>query len=105
MSESITVLTVSLLVFRVLFFMGGVSFRRRWSLSDNQLISKNAASFNPHSNTTFDSNSQVEHYGNGGFTVLLNDDIQWDIRAGVGLNDAADDYFLGTGLSIRYRNR
>ena len=49
--------------------------------------------------------AQVEHYGNGGFTFLLNDDIQWDIRAGVGLNDAADDYFLGTGLSIRYRNR
>ena len=49
--------------------------------------------------------AQVEHYVNGGFTFLLNDDIQWDIRAGVGLNDAADDYFLGTGLSIRYRNR
>ncbi len=47
--------------------------------------------------------AQVEHYGNGGFTFLLNDDIQWDIRAGVGLNDAADDYFLGTGLSIRFR--
>ena len=49
--------------------------------------------------------AQVEHYGNGGFTFLLNDDIQWDIRAGVGLNDAADDYFLGTGLSIRFRRR
>ncbi len=49
--------------------------------------------------------AQVEHYGNGGFTFLLNDDIQWDIRAGVGLNDAADDYFLGTGLSIRFRKR
>ena len=49
--------------------------------------------------------AQVEHYGNGGLTLLLNDDIQWDIRAGVGLNDAADDYFLGTGLSIRFRKR
>ena len=49
--------------------------------------------------------AQVEHYGNGGFTFLLNDDIQWDIRAGLGLNDAAEDYFLGTGLSIRFRKR
>jgi hypothetical protein len=49
--------------------------------------------------------AQVEHYGNGGFTFQFNDDIQWDIRAGVGLNDAADDYFLGTGLSIRFRRR
>jgi len=27
--------------------------------------------------------------------------VQWDVRAGVGLNDAADDYFVGTGLSVR----
>jgi hypothetical protein len=45
---------------------------------------------------------QTEHYFNGGFTVLLNDDLQWDIRAGLGLNDAADDFFTGTGLSMRY---
>jgi hypothetical protein len=37
--------------------MGGVPFGENWSLLGNQLISKNAASFNPHSNTTFDSNS------------------------------------------------
>ena len=42
-----------------------------------------------------------EHFINGGFTVLINNNVQWDIRAGVGLNDAADDYFAGTGLSIR----
>lgn len=47
--------------------------------------------------------AQVEHYGNGGFTFQFNDDIQWDIRAGLGLNDAAEDYFVGTGLSIRFR--
>lgn len=44
-----------------------------------------------------------EHYANGGFTVALNDDLLWDIRAGVGLNGAADDYFVGTGLSVRFR--
>ncbi|HEY3392544.1 MAG TPA: transporter [Lacipirellulaceae bacterium] len=45
----------------------------------------------------------TEHYFDGGFTVLLSDDIQWDVLAGVGLNDAADDFFVGTGLSIRFR--
>jgi hypothetical protein len=46
--------------------------------------------------------TRPEHYFNGGFTVLINNDVQWDIRAGVGLNDAADDFFAGTGLSLRY---
>jgi hypothetical protein len=44
-----------------------------------------------------------EHFFNGGFTFLINNDVQWDIRAGLGLNDEADDYFVGTGLSIRFR--
>lgn len=46
---------------------------------------------------------EVEHYFNGGFTYLLSDDMQFDIRAGVGLNSAAVDYFLGTGLSVRFK--
>lgn len=44
-----------------------------------------------------------QHYFNGGLTFLVNDDIQWDVRAGKCLNDAADDYFVGTGLSIRFK--
>lgn len=47
--------------------------------------------------------AQTEHYFNGGFTFLINDDIQWDVRSGVGLNDVADDYFVGTGLSLRFK--
>jgi hypothetical protein len=47
--------------------------------------------------------NHTEHYFNGGFSVRLNDDIQWDVRAGVGLNQAADDFFTGTGLSFRFR--
>ena len=43
-----------------------------------------------------------QHFFNGGFTILLSDDIQFDVRGGVGLNDAAEDYFVGTGLSIRF---
>lgn len=55
--------------------------------------------FFPHGADT----ARPEHYFNGGFTFLLSDDVQWDVRAGVGLNDAADDYFLGTGVSVRFR--
>lgn len=47
--------------------------------------------------------ANAEHYFNGGFTFLVNNDVQWDVRAGRGLNDAAEDYFVGTGLSIRFR--
>lgn len=53
----------------------------------------------PHSSET----ARPEHYFNGGFTYLVSNDIQWDIRAGTGLNSAADDYFVGTGLSIRFQ--
>ena len=55
--------------------------------------------FFPHSADT----AEPEHFFNGGFTYLFNNDVQWDIRAGVGLNDAADDYFVGTGLSMRFQ--
>jgi len=47
--------------------------------------------------------AQVEHYFNGGFTWLFNNDLQWDIRAGTGLTAASDDFFIGTGFSIRFQ--
>lgn len=45
---------------------------------------------------------RVQHYCNGGLTYSITNDVQWDIRAGKGLNDAADDYFVGTGLVLRF---
>jgi Putative MetA-pathway of phenol degradation len=42
-----------------------------------------------------------QQYFNAGFSYLLTDNFQWDIRAGVGLNEAADDFFTGSGFSIR----
>ena len=47
--------------------------------------------------------ARPENYFNGGFTFLINNDVQWNIRGGVGLDDDADDYFVGTGLSIRFK--
>lgn len=41
------------------------------------------------------------HYLNGGFTYLLDTNLQLDILSGFGINDAADDYFCGFGLSFR----
>lgn len=46
--------------------------------------------------------AKPQHFFNGGFTYLLTQDMQFDVRAGAGLNGAADDYFVGTGLSIRF---
>ncbi|MDA1164469.1 MAG: transporter [Planctomycetota bacterium] len=45
----------------------------------------------------------TQHYLNGGFTYLFSNDVQFDIRAGYGLTAAADDLFVGSGLSIRFR--
>jgi hypothetical protein len=43
-----------------------------------------------------------EHYFDGGFTYLVSNNIQLDVRAGVGLNEAAADFFAGPGLSVRF---
>jgi hypothetical protein len=46
--------------------------------------------------------NRPQYYLDGGFSYLFNNNVQWDIRAGVGLNEAADNFFAGSGLSIRY---
>jgi len=42
------------------------------------------------------------HYINGGFTYSVTNNLQLDFRAGLGLNRAADNYFLGTGSAVRF---
>lgn len=42
------------------------------------------------------------HNLGGGVTYLINNDAQFDINGGVGLNGDADDYFVGVGLAWRY---
>jgi hypothetical protein len=46
--------------------------------------------------------ASTEHYLDGGFTYRLTNDVQFDIRAGIGLSERAADYFLGSGVVIRF---
>lgn len=50
-----------------------------------------------------DEDTPTDHYVNAGVTWLSSDDFQWDLRVGVGLNDAAEDVFGGVGASVRIR--
>jgi len=38
----------------------------------------------------------------GGLTYLLRDNIQVDLAGGIGLSSAADDWFVGLGISVRF---
>ena len=42
-----------------------------------------------------------QHSIDGGLTFLLNEDLQLDISAGAGLNDAAPDFFVAVGVAWR----
>lgn len=44
----------------------------------------------------------LEHYLDGGFTYKLTPAFQLDIRAGVGLNRHAADFFAGSGFAVKY---
>jgi Putative MetA-pathway of phenol degradation len=46
--------------------------------------------------------ARVQHYFDAGLTYSLTNNVQWDIRGGKGLNSVADDYFVGTGLVLRF---
>lgn len=47
--------------------------------------------------------AENEHYINGGLTYLINNDLQFDVRVGWGLNEATEDFFAGAGLSVRFQ--
>ncbi len=42
------------------------------------------------------------HSFDGGFTYLIRPSLQFDAFGGVGLSDAAVDWFIGSGLSVRF---
>jgi hypothetical protein len=70
-----------------------------YSLTDRLGAYTEWYAFFPHGADT----ARPEHYFNGGFSFLISNDVSWDVRAGVGLNDAADDYFVGTGMAVRFK--
>jgi hypothetical protein len=43
-----------------------------------------------------------QHYIVGGFMYYPNNNVELDIRAGVGLNEHAADFLVGTGFAVRY---
>jgi hypothetical protein len=47
--------------------------------------------------------AKPEHYLDTCLKYLVTDDIQLDIRFGLGLNEAAADYFTGAGVTVRFR--
>lgn len=45
--------------------------------------------------------TDMAHSMNSGFTYLINDNFQIDLRVGLGLNEEADDFFSGIGFAWR----
>ncbi len=50
----------------------------------------------------FNTDSGPAHYFDGGFTWAPLANLQFDLSAGVGLSEAADDWFAGAGVSFRF---
>jgi hypothetical protein len=44
----------------------------------------------------------VRHYAVGGFVYFITKDLEVDVRAGVGLNERANDFLAGAGFAVRY---
>ncbi|MEX2175333.1 MAG: transporter [Pirellulaceae bacterium] len=45
--------------------------------------------------------ARTQHYFNGGLVFPITNDLQFDVRAGLGLSDASDDFFAGAGMVVR----
>ena len=73
----------------------GAAIGASFSLSDH--LGSYVEYFGVHSDS-----ADSTHSLGGGFTYLINNDLQLDINGGIGLNNAADDYFAGAGVSWRY---
>ncbi len=49
-----------------------------------------------------DDGTDCAHYMNGGLTFPVTENLQFDVRCGAGLNEEADDFFVGTGFAVRF---
>lgn len=70
-----------------------------WTLTSKLGAFTEWFAFFPHS--ALDPDVGPQHYFDGGFTCKVTNNFQLDIRAGVGLNEHATDYFAGSGFSVR----
>ena len=71
-----------------------------YTLTEKLSAYTEAFAFYPHGATA--AGVGPEYYFNAGFAYKVSDDFQLDIRAGVGLNKRADDFFTGAGFAYRY---
>ncbi len=69
-----------------------------YSVTDNVGVYSEWFMLSPHGATT----ANTQHYFNGGLTIQPNPMLQFDIRAGRGLNEASDSYFVGAGVSMKF---
>jgi hypothetical protein len=79
------------------FFQASASLSGAVAITDRLGTYVEYFGFYPNSEGT-----DAAHSLNGGFTYLINDNLQIDVRAGFGLNEEADDFFSGIGLAWRW---
>lgn len=81
---------------------GYSEFAQSWTIGYSLLENLNAYTewycLIPHSSDI----AQPEQYFNGGYSYYFTNNVMWDIRAGLGIGEAADDYFVGSGISFRF---
>ena len=79
------------------FFQTSSSLALAFALTDELGTYVEYFGFYPNAN-----DSDAAHNLNGGFTYLITDNLQLDVRAGFGLNEEADDFFTGVGFAWRW---
>ena len=79
------------------FFQASASFSVAFPLTDK--LGAYIEYFGLYPNTE---DTDAAHTINGGLTFLVHNDLQLDWRIGVGLNEEANDFFTGIGISRRW---
>ena len=72
-----------------------------YTLSVGYSINKKLAAF-AEAYSFFPERSKADNRVDGGFTYKFSPVVQFDVSGGLGLSENAPDYFLSTGLSMRF---
>jgi hypothetical protein len=78
------------------------AFQAEPSVSLSASISERANVFFEYYAAFIDRGVGDEHSIDGGFSWLIGDNLQLDVSAGAGLNDAAPDFFVSAGAAWRF---